>query len=439
MKIVQTSEWSSILLEPDTSLSEQDRKLATELKQNGKITVDELRSGIRISVQSWVGVVQFTDFELQVIPKLTGDYLGLVKLIDYVSDLDALRRFSPEWFLQAEGCNLLDIVAMLFIRECEKVVRQGLMADYIDIKEALPVLRGRFLVERQMLKRFGRLDVLECRHDERLTDIPENMILLAALTRCQQAVQHKETHQKVRRLLSIFQQSCTLNTHTISRKQIDIIYNRLNEHYREAHTLAWLILESTGIENIYHMGSHQCFSFLLDMNSLFEQFVRYWIQDIIRDTEFKLDAKQKYRSVIVDAATQNTSSPIIPDLVIQHRELPGLYLPIDVKYKLYDEKSLNIGDIYQTFLYAYSIGARVHGSVPSALILYPISEKTSETKRLFIKRRDNKIGAKLVAKGISIPQAIKEAQQNYIGAVGLGILDLIREELHSKVSYQLEQ
>jgi len=38
------------------------------------------------------------------------------------------------------------------------------------------------------------------------------------------------------------------------------VYNRLNEHYREAHALAWLILDGLGIEDLYTGGAHRTFA-----------------------------------------------------------------------------------------------------------------------------------------------------------------------------------
>jgi len=56
------------------------------------------------------------------------------------------------------------------------------------VEEEIPVVRGRLLVQKQILKRFGRIDRLECRYDEYLTDTVENRILLAALAACAKKV-----------------------------------------------------------------------------------------------------------------------------------------------------------------------------------------------------------------------------------------------------------
>jgi hypothetical protein len=42
---------------------------------------------------------------------------------------------------------------------------------------------------------------------------------------------------------------------------------------------------------------------------------------------------------------------------------------IDAKYKLYDERRLSSGDVYQSFLYAYAYGNTSGHSIPCALVV----------------------------------------------------------------------
>ena len=73
----------------------EDRALAQQLWQENRLLIDELRSGLRLSARSWVGVVRFSNFEVQVRPKLAGDNIGLVTLLDYAADLGRLRSYRP--------------------------------------------------------------------------------------------------------------------------------------------------------------------------------------------------------------------------------------------------------------------------------------------------------------------------------------------------------
>src|SRR5207253_7416703 len=77
--------------------------------------------------------------------------------------------------------DLLDLISLLLVRECVRILAGGVLHDYIEREEALPVVRGRFLADRQWRKRSGQFHVLECRFDEHESDIDENRLLAFAL------------------------------------------------------------------------------------------------------------------------------------------------------------------------------------------------------------------------------------------------------------------
>src|SRR5437588_12543847 len=102
-------------------------------------------------------------------------------------------------------------------------------------EDVLPALRRRLLTDRQVMKRFGRVDQLECRYEEFETDIEENQLLAAALEICAQRVKNDLVRRQVRHLFTAFSQLCDpskLNVHLL-REQLS--YTRLNERYRKAH------------------------------------------------------------------------------------------------------------------------------------------------------------------------------------------------------------
>jgi 5-methylcytosine-specific restriction enzyme subunit McrC len=160
-------------------LTPSDQRLKEELQagEEGRLLVDELRTGVRIAARSWVGIVRFERFEVRVVPKLAGDNIGLVEMIEFATGLDALRRSSSARSLHAEGTGLFDLIALLLAEGTELILRCGLLADYVEREDELRVLRGRLLSDRQVLRRFGQVDRLVCRFDEHEQDIAENQLL----------------------------------------------------------------------------------------------------------------------------------------------------------------------------------------------------------------------------------------------------------------------
>lgn len=418
-------EWKPVELK-GLVLTDDDRLLATRLTSKSRLSVDELRDGLlRITARSWVGVVRFKGFDLQIVPKLVGDNLGLVELIDYASGLDTLDRHPAVRTIDGEGNSLFDLIALLLVEACERVARSGLLSDYREIEDDLPVVRGRLLVKTQVLKRFGMINRLECRYDEHVTDIPENQIILAALFACSTRVVHPAVSMRVRRMLAIFSEVCVLDGVDLRMVRSTLLYNRLNDHYREPHDLAWLILDGLGINDVFAAGSHRCFAFLLDMNRLFESFVSRWLGQFLTPSEFRVIPQHSDRTIVWDAILDRSYSTVIPDLLVERKDQPGRYLPIDAKYKLYDERTISSGDVYQTFLYAYAYGEQ-HSVVPTAVILYPFSSPGDSEVCLHIRRSSGAPKAQLRALPIHIPSALREARAKKPGPVATSILESIK-------------
>jgi 5-methylcytosine-specific restriction enzyme subunit McrC len=426
----EPGEWQSRIIEGESlTPADQHLKQSLEAGDEGRLLVDELRSGVRITARSWVGVVRFEYFEVRVVPKLAGDDLGLVEMIEYATGLDALRRASSARTLHAEGAGLVDLLALLLAEAAEVILRGGILADYVEREDELLVLRGRLLGDQQVMRRFGQIDRLVCRFDEHEQDIVENQLLAAALGRCSTRVTHESVRRRVRRLLAIFQEVCRAHELDLDAlRHNGIVYHRLNDHYRDAHALAWLLLDGLGTRDLLASGKTRCFAFLIDMNRLFEMFVFRLIDQLLTGTGLHLHYQRGDRSIIVNASTNQPYARVVPDLLIEATDPTiGARVAVDAKYKLYDLRKLDSGDVYQSFLYAYAFsGARVE-AVPAALLLYPSSTRSSQSVRLRVRSAQATADAEIVALGFSIPAALAEVTHGVRGPVAQAIVEAIQQ------------
>lgn len=360
---------------------------------------------VRVAARSWVGVVRFSSFEVRVIPKLVGGNLGVLAMVDYASGLNFLRRLPVQRTLPMDDTHLLDLLCLLLAEEATSVARQGLLADYRMIEEPLGVVRGRLLVREQVTRRFGQLAVLECRFDEFGTDVPENQLVALALSRAARVCSDERVRRALRRVLSVFEQACEPEVRDPQWYRNHIVYGRRNGHYREVHELSHLILEGLGLRDLYNAGGTRCFSFLLDMNVLFERFVTRLLTDSIGNIA-TVAPQMKVRSVIRNELTRGTYAEIRPDIVVEHRSSGGELqrLPIDAKYKLYDMRKVSPADIYQVFLYAYAFQHPSHDA--TAAIFYP-AERWTGSPRLGIRSLSSSGTARLSGWGIDVQQTLR--------------------------------
>src|SRR5205814_8034758 len=115
-----------------------------------------------------------------------------------------------------------------------------------------------------------RPDRIYCSFHERTTDIEDNRIVKAALSRlASYRSWTTDTTHDLRRNLGVFcdvGQSEDLKVALASRT-----YSRMTEDYRVLHALSWMFLENLAISE--RIGDVRFKGFLLDMNKLFERFV----------------------------------------------------------------------------------------------------------------------------------------------------------------------
>lgn len=431
--IHELREWDAKEI-PGINLSGSDRALVRRLGDEGKgrLQVDELRDGVRVSARSWVGIVRLETVEIRIFPKLAGDHLGLVRLLEVTSGVEGLWRLESESAIEVAGDSLLDLVALLFAEATEGVIRHGLMAGYIEREEGLGVVRGRILADRQFLQRFGQLDRIICRFDELEHDIDENRLLVTALRAAARRVLTPSVHRRLGRLRAILEPICDPSGLDLRMLRREITYNRMNANYKQAHGLAWLVLDALGIDDLLTSGSTRSFAFMLDMNLLFERFIECLVKKVLDSHLYWVKPQVVHSSIIWNATTQKPYSRVIPDLVVGWRGRANHCLAIDAKYKLYDERRVDPSDIYQTFLYAYALSSRGTATSPTALLLYPASSSESKAIRLEVRSLSVPHGAEIVGMGIPIPAALSELESKEDGPVLSALRDTINEALANK-------
>jgi 5-methylcytosine-specific restriction enzyme subunit McrC len=425
------AEWKEDFLKGIT-LSSRDRILADELmfESEPKLLVEELREGLRIKARSWVGVVRFEEFEVHIEPKLAGDQIGLINMINFTAGLDALSKNSGARSIAIEGVDLFDLIALLLVEACEGVVRKGLFADYVECEDNLPVVRGRLLGDRQILRRFGQIDRLECRFDEQQYDSAENQLLGVALRACGRRVIHGGVRRRAKELQAIFENICDPAKFDGESAGQMLVYHRLNEHYREAHEIARFVLDGLGIHDVFAKGDTTCFAFLIDMNTLFERFVYRLIDRLLPRDRYRVGYQHASKSIIQNAVSEKPYSRVIPDLLIQPRSRPNVRIAMDAKYKIYDERKISPEDVYQTFVYAYAYGGAAAATFPAAILIYPSSTGAAKELRLRIRSTTTSARAQIIALGIPIPAALADVEDGVCGDATKALLNAI-EELES--------
>ena len=260
-----------------------------------------------------------------------------------------------------------------------------------------------------MLERFGQIDRIICRFDELEHDIVENRLLAAALrVTSSSRITSVPLQHRISRLRSVLEPICDTEHLDLAAVRTTLTYNRLNEHYETAHRLAWLLLDALGVDDLLAPGETRSFSFLLDMNRLFERFVTRVVEQVLPATRYRVTSQIPFSSVVWNVSSQRPYTRIMPDVVVERRGDPSRRVAIDAKYKLYDERGFDPGDIYQTFLYAFALGGTGGDGAPTALLAYPATIEEPRRTRLRIRRLPDGTGAEIVGVGLPVSALLKE-------------------------------
>ncbi|TDE36436.1 hypothetical protein [Actinomadura sp. 6K520] len=365
-----------------------------------RITLRWLRGEtLDVTAGSHIGVVNLECASIHVRPKLLGSELAVLEMLDYAAGLHALRDLPLVQQL-GSGLNLRDLVCLLLTRECDRLLRHGLRRDYLRREEALPVVRGRLLADRQVMRRFGMLDRLECRYDERSADIIDNRLCGAALQVAARGAHDAGVRGRARRLAADFTAVCRLDGFDVRAAADRLTYDRANEHYRNAHRWALMLLGGTSFSSLYASSGGMTHAFMIDMNGLFEDFVIRLLRDAFAGSGVAVRAQESLTRAVRGGVDSYTS--IQPDVqLVGQRGAATRRFSVDAKYKLYADKNVAASDLYQSFVYAQAVGGS--SETPTAFIAYA-SDRDVPPKSVSLHRRDGKVAAHVTYVAINVPE-----------------------------------
>ncbi|WP_327353097.1 McrC family protein [Streptomyces sp. NBC_01304] len=354
-------------------LTSADRHRISDPRLVERIRVQELAHGrLELTAGPYVGVVQLDSCEIRVRPKYLGEELDVLRMLAYVQgragSLDAGRT------LAGGTPNLRDLVALLFVDQAERLLARGVRRDYLTLEGDLPVVRGRLLPERQLVRHHGRVDRLACRFDEHDADILDNRLCAAAAGLAARTAHSPVVRARARRVAAQFARYAPTPLGDLRTALAGLDYHRHNAHYQDAHRWAVLLLTGGGIDDLFSGGPLAARAFLIDMNALFESFAVRLLGDAsaTAGSGFSVQDQARHRGVLHNEHTGRHYSEVRPDALLSgHRGGRPVRRPVDVKYKLYDTKKVSTADLYQAFLYAHALARQPAGETPTCVLLHP--------------------------------------------------------------------
>jgi len=386
-------------------LTEHQTELAVTLSVDERDAIRRFHPGIQIeptlgcqdrydiTADQRIGLVCLPTLTMELRPKIP--MASVLFLISYGCEAISWSDQHPEF---AKESDLVEALAIMLARAVQRGTRRGLLNGYQSKDEPSRVFRGRLLFDEHIRRRFRIIPPFEIRHDDFTSDIDENRILLSALT-LMVGIPHwsDSTRRELFRAQRLFGAVKRLR---YSPATVPVVlFTRLNRHYQPAIALAELILRSASLD-LGTGGAKGC-AFLIDMNSVFERFVRRALR-----AELDVDAARfpdRAPSTCLDEAGV---VPLKPDLCLVEDQ--RILWVGDAKYKRLSAGAYQNADLYQILAYTVALG------LPGGTLIYAADEGVDAAEHVVVKagKRLRVVALDLPASRVRLRQQIAEVARH---------------------------
>jgi 5-methylcytosine-specific restriction enzyme subunit McrC len=319
----------------------------------------EMRNGLHFEFSSWIGVLELERVRIVIKPKFNRGFHDVVDMLLFCEDLPL--SYEHTTVAAYDSHSLIEMIARLFAKEVEIILNKGIVKEYIVEEDNLTCLRGRVDIRQHLRTNFMTPAKVYCRYDELDTNVLENQVIRTALEIAKHFSLTKQTMRQINRLADEFMSMTDLY---FGYEWPDFSYHRLNRHYENAHKLAYYIWRQIYVNQLYQFQHQSHYSYLIDMNELFEKFVAKLLKKYLPGAA-KVQTQRRFKKAI----TRNGEGyhDIILDLLV---EFPGKDpIVLDTKYKQYGKYKVANADIYQLAFYAQFVTKSNYHY--KAIIVYP--------------------------------------------------------------------
>jgi len=307
-------------------------------------------SGVRFN--QYVGVIQVDNLTIEILPKIGKTEKDENKskwqkiLIDMLRECRWMQVYANEKAaLRFKPNSILEAYLELFILECEKILREGLVKKYRTLGENCLALKGKLVFARQIQMNLIHQERFYTNHTIFDRENIFNRILLKALKIIPNLSQSPFLKDRVGNLLLAFPEleDVSVTNNTFER----LIYDRKTTRYKEALEIAAMLLLNYRPD--ISQGRNHVLAILFDMNDLWEEYI-YRQLSKNKPQNWSIRPQNKKHFWYLEGS--NSYKTIRPDILIQKQQ-DGVTTSIilDTKWKLPQNNIPDDADLKQMFVY----------------------------------------------------------------------------------------
>jgi 5-methylcytosine-specific restriction enzyme subunit McrC len=332
----------------------------------GNVTLD-VNGNLRI--MHYVGFVQKNNTRIQVLPKIYSTVVQVSEndemkeafnfLFTMLSDTGYLscKTFDASYY-STHKRDLFELLIQIYIIQFQKVLRKNWFNDYVSTEENSPFIKGKIDFQQTIRKNAVYRHLHFQSFDEFTINNPLLIFLKGTSLRLLK-ISRDSTNKKLLEENVTFLED--VSDDTLSEALINTIqFNRRNREFKPVYNLAKLFYNRSiaGLQG----GTENTFSFLLELNKLFEEYVGVKLNKF-NDSSRKFTHHKDTIGVLV-RNNETSLLNIKPDFT--YRVNGNVTAILDAKYKeaVYSPSEggtyiLRGDDIYQLITYASFCGCRI--------------------------------------------------------------------------------
>lgn len=317
----------------------------------GKMTVEasDTAGHYFLRADSWVGKFTIPGLIVDVVPKIGPvDVLKMYLVGDGEASpelLSSLNRTNSE-------SDFWDLVAELLMHITDEIIRGGIRREYVENERNSEFVVGQVVIANDIITNTPLRTGTYCRFSELTPDIAVNQAIVWGLNVLGHSVSGPVAHR-----MRFFTRK--LEEVSPAPRVPQISYQTESGLYRTALFLVDLV--SRSIVTSSSTFGLSGYGLLLDMNKVFEGYVRNTMRRVLKKQNLHIPEKSDSRTPLCKGVM------LEPDFIIINRNQPiGI---CDCKYKV-DWKYIN-ADVFQMLAYLEGFA-----SVKNAFVFYPSTEQT---------------------------------------------------------------
>lgn len=336
----------------NTSLGDLNSRDILEVEKINKINGNEIfekKANNIIKAKQFVWIVRINNKNIQVLPKILWEdnskiIKNLLYMLSYTKKLNIKETdIAKLWKID----DLFEIFIYIFSKELLELLRKDFKKNYNKIEENSNFLKWKLLFSENIKNNLFNKSKFFVSYEKMDENFLLNIFLKSVCNKLIKLTKSNENYKLLSKCIFIFKEiDNVVFTNPSQLNKIKI--NKLLKEYKNTFSL-WNMLYFWNSPD-FSENTKENFSFVFDMNSLFEEF----IFEFIKKNQIKIDENiENIKSQTSDKYVfKNNKFNLKPDIIINKYNEKII---IDTKYKKLDkEKSyfwVSSADIYQMLTY----------------------------------------------------------------------------------------